>query len=803
MSQKPENWKRLVFAFIVFAGLVFQSPVASGQRGFDGMTVKKAIRTVGTTPNFLKGDAWRAYEKGYVMERNVFVCDNGSDGSAHRGAAQTVTLNQKAPATIIATASSRAMNVTGSRDHNYALYLDLIYTDGTTLWGQAAAFDIGSHDWQKREVVVFPEKPVKTVSFYMLFRGHAGKVWFANPKLTVMKPDAGVCIFDGVGVTVKKPLHEGFSIRDVAARSDFVGIKKSALGIELETSKKEQGGVTFFDVTITDTKAQDRAVTLIYSIPLSQGNWRWLHDPRTSMSLEDGREYMNITTFQAGANGRLSRYPLGAITNESKGKAIAIDMSSPAFYRIGCNASTRELFIAYDIGLTPEKPSAKLRFCTYEFDPEWQFRSALAKYYEIFSDDFKCRIKDQGLWMPFAKISDVKGWQDFGFKIKEGTNETRWDDGHDIITFRYTEPMTWWMKMPQDTERTLDAAMKYGETLAEKNDPKAKAWLSSAYHDEKGRFAARMLDTPWCDGAVWSINSMPEIVGEHTDFKNKWNETLRQKLYGPNRTADLDGEYIDSSEGYVTDELNFRRDHFAAAQTPLTFSRTDHKPAIFRGLIVFEYIRAIAQDVHGMEKLMMANSTPARLCWLGPLLDVMGTETNWNHAGKWQPMSDADMLYKRAICKGKPFCFLMNTPFENFSHDLVEKYMKRSLAYGMFPGFFSHNASQGHYFTRPELYERDRDLFKKYVPLCKLVAEAGWQPVTNARSNDKDTRVERFGKEYLTIFNSSNEKRNVTITMDRDTSSGHDLISGKTIKISNNSFALSLQAEDIAVIKFD
>ena len=38
--------------------------------------------------------------------------------------------------------------------------------------------------------------------------------------------------------------------------------------------------------------------------------------------------------------------------------------------------------------------------------------------------------------------------------------------------------------------------------------------------------------------------------------------------------------------------------------------------------------------------------------------------------------------------------------------------MKRSLAYGMFPGYFSADASTGHYFKRPELYNRDRPLFK-------------------------------------------------------------------------------------------
>ena len=124
----------------------------------------------------------------------------------------------------------------------------------------------------------------------------------------------------------------------------------------------------------------------------------------------------------------------------------------------------------------------------------------------------------------------------------------------------------------------------------------------------------------------------------------------------------------------------------------------------------------------------------------------MGTETDWNPGGKWRPMSDAELLYRRALCKGKPYCFLMNTEFEQFSPELVEKYMKRSLAYGMFPGFFSHNASQGHYFTRPELYDRDRPLFKKYVPLCKRVAEAGWEPVTRARSSDEQVYVERFGE---------------------------------------------------------
>jgi hypothetical protein len=301
------------------------------------------------------------------------------------------------------------------------------------------------------------------------------------------------------------------------------------------------------------------------------------------------------------------------------------------------------------------------------------------------------------------------------------------------------------------------------------------------------------------------MNSMPGIRGTVTDFKNKWSPKLREQLYGSNRRGDLDGEYIDSSEGYVTDELDFRRDHLAAADTPLVFSQDTHKPAIFRGLVAFEYVRGIAKDVHGMNKLMMANGAPTRLCWLAPLLEVMGTETDWRWGGKWHPMSDADLLYRRAMCKGKPYCFLMNTDYEKFPYELVEKYMKRSLVYGMFPGFFSHNASEGHYFSRPALYERDRPLFKKYVPLCKLVAQAGWQPVTLARSSDERVYVERFGdkeKRYLTIFNDSPDRRTVTITLEGESpASSRELTRGQTIAWKDGTTTLSLDGEDVAVLE--
>ena len=89
------------------------------------------------------------------------------------------------------------------------------------------------------------------------------------------------------------------------------------------------------------------------------------------VAVEPGREYVHATSFHAGSSGRLSSYPLGAVAGDGqrRGLALGIDMAHPAFYRIGYHAGTGELWIAYDLGLTPEKPAATVRFCRFDFAP--------------------------------------------------------------------------------------------------------------------------------------------------------------------------------------------------------------------------------------------------------------------------------------------------------------------------------------------------------------------------------------------------------------------------------------------------
>jgi len=750
----------------------------------------------------------RPYEKGFVRDGETFVCDNGTNVTLLRGVVWSLELNQKEAAPVIASAWGKAEGGEGTSCGEFFLYLDLTFTDGTYLWGQKASFatDPGI-GWHRREVIVTPDKPIRRISYYLLFRNRAGRAIFKDPRFGTLAADH-LLRFDGVTVKQVSPPKAGFLLRDVKQNSDFVDIGNGALGVKLINQTRRVAGVTFYEVTLEDQTGKDRALTLVYTLPVGKQDLTWFHHPRRSISLVGAKnEVMNTTRHEVGANGLLSRYPFGAVAAAGRGHAVGIDPATPLYYRVGCQPLTRELFLACDIGLAPEKPTAAFRFCVFDFEAADGFRGALSRYYEIYPDAFVTRIKEQGVWMPFAPISKVEEWPDFGFRFKEGDGETAWDDAHGILTFRYTEPMTWWMALKGNGARTLAQGNAEAKRLAAAGDKAAQAWVNCAFEDEKGRMPGRVLDTPWCNGVVWSINCAPGIAGQVTDFTNKFGAAYLEKQYGMSRKADCDGEYIDSAEAYVTEELDFRRGHFVGMERPLCYALDSRKVGVYKGMIGFEYVRALEREMHGRGKYMMANSTPIGWCWLAPLLDVMGTETDWNRGGTWSPLSDEEMLYRRALCKGKPFCFLMNTDFTKFSYEASEIFMKRTLAYGMFPGYFSADASTGHYFKRPELYNRDRPLFKKYVPLCKKVSEAGWNPLTGVVSDNENITVERFGALpgpcYLTVYNLGKTRQKAVLTLMTLAPCGRcrELVTSREVEWKDNRVDVELDAGDVYVFE--
>lgn len=756
-------------------------------------------------------DAARPYERGFTRDGDEIVVDNGDDAARRAGAVWSLALNQtEARPFTVRTEARCERGPGGTRTRAFSLYVDLVYMDGDHLWGQTADFAPDpQRGWRAGTVTVIPAKPVRSASVYCLYRGLPGRVRFRAPAVRI-REQADLALFDAQPVALGDlPRHEaGFLVRDVQRADDGyapIPVGGEAKGVRLSVVETPAADGATYRVTVEDRTGRDRALTLVYAWPLPAGDLVFEEDPRTAVPLADNAPQRSDAQAMGCGAGGLNRWPFGAVSVGGRGFALGIDTAYPAYFRTAVHPRTRLLFIAFDLGLAPEKRTAAFAFRRFTFTGG--FRGALAAYAAREPDAFKTRVPEQGIWMPFRAIKSVENWQDFGFKFKEGNDETAWDDAHGIFTFRYTEPTTWWLSMDKahGTNRfTMADCLAKVESLAAKGDPRARAWRGSVMRDEDGARVGRVMDTPWCRGAIWLLSPLPDIAGV-CEYKVKNTEADFAKFYAKPFPVGQDGEYIDSAEGYLTPTLDFNRAVFAASDTPLVFSSDeDHRPALFKGLSMYEYVRRTAARVWPRGRFVMANGVPGRWPWLPAYVDVGGTETQWiDEEGRWRPESHRSLLYKRALSMGKPYCYLQNVDFEKFAYADMENFMRHCVAYGLFPGCFSHNASEGHYFTRPEVYNRDRPLFKKYVPLCKMLSEAGWRPVnTLVASTDARVFVEQFGARYVTVFNSARATVKVRLTA-KVGARASEHVEGGEVSFADGVATLELAPDAVRVLDFN
>ena len=80
----------------------------------------------------------------------------------------------------------------------YCIYFDIFHSDGTVAWSRKVEFNLGTHDWEMAQKVVFPKKPVKKIEVHAIFRTKKngekarGTVSFRDFKLERREGDAEV-----------------------------------------------------------------------------------------------------------------------------------------------------------------------------------------------------------------------------------------------------------------------------------------------------------------------------------------------------------------------------------------------------------------------------------------------------------------------------------------------------------------------------------------------------------------------------------------------------------------------------------
>ena len=787
-------------------GTVFAAAALALSMCARGGDVLAALDGAAANETRLEAAKARPYKDGFSLDGSEIVCAVGTNAERTCGAGWHVSLKQGEPAAVVVSAEGKVESGNGSGE--VQLYIDVTYMDGDHLWGQRRSFPTVPCDWRKRTVVIVPPKPIRSISVYVIAKKGAGLcARFRPPVVSSFAADGGKTIFDGVPVRSAEPFKApDFLLRDARAGSGFSRADDGSKGVRIESAYDvKAGGARFIEATLTNERGDDRAITLVWALPFGGGKLTWFDSPRTEVDVTDAKGDFRTTASAPCGAGCYSRWPFLAAAVNGRGLAVGLDPRHPTFSRVSLHAGLRILYAAFDVALVPEKKTARVGLVVFPFAAKDGFRGALEAYQRLFPEFNEVKQTKQGNWMAFRKISKVQGWEDFGFAIKEGDGETAWDDEYGITTYHYTEPSTWWMRIKGREGRaqaTMEECVAEAERLAAKGDSLARAWKACAMKDELGRPCGRIKDEPWCKGIVWNLNCSPG-QGPDGEFEAKLGDAYFAQHYAGTFPEGLDGEYVDSSEMYVTDPVDYNRANFAGMDTPLTFSADELRPCVFKGMMAYEYVRGVWRKARAVGRRTMANSTPRQWWWLAPHLDVMGTETDWHHNGKWRPMSDEEFMYMRALCGAKPFCFLMNTDFGSFTVEMVEKYMQRSLAYGMYPSFFSANASSNHYFDNPSLYNRDRHLFRKYMPLCKRVGEAGWRPVNRLLASDSPQVItEQFGDQYATVFNLGTNSVHAVLTSLSGVAEADELVGGGKWRFEEGRRQVDIPGETVFVLSF-
>jgi hypothetical protein len=604
-------------------------------------------------------------------------------------------------------------------------------------------------------------------------------------------------------------------------------------------SEIDRGNYTEINGELEYLSEGSSCITLRITLPFRGEEWKWhsgleksvlmamdsVYDDTVQIStmLPPDGAFNGQTLADGGygdevGQGTMSFYPLCAVSIDNKGEGLGIDMTLPLVYRLSAEIN-KGLIAEFDLATSPltEKFPNRTFFklSHFNFNGNWGMRAALKQYYAIYPESFKKRVVAEGIWLPFTALRSIPNWEDFGFAY----HETAWnnsdemngkilpniqsDKGTGVLSFQYTEP--WDIQLP-----ILTKDIAYETLISDKMIPieHQQYVKNSATEDKNGLWQTRRLETPWFTSG-WAVsittNCDPDLEGD-----NRYQYVKKDEIT-PAIKMNVDGIYFDSMEWNWHHDLNYRQEHFKHTDYPLSFSKNVARPAIWNFASEFEFMKKIADEMHSQGKLVMGNGHGWNP-FAAANLDLFGAELSWYSTGDHNTEA---LDFKRAISFQKPIVFLLNEglndkAFTDFPFKGYEIYFEKLLAYGFFPSFFSVNASSDPYWKDAEKIENGRPFFKKYIPIIKQIAGAGWEPITEAACNVESARIERFGDDkelFFTVRNNGNKDVQCVVSLNLEELnivgkfSAIEMVGGQPIKVDKSKLHLAIPANRTQVIQ--
>jgi hypothetical protein len=312
-----------------------------------------------------------------------------SAAGAAAGAYQHITFNsstqQNMSNRLVLSGWSKAVGITGQTDRDYSVYCDLMYQDGSHLYGQTADYTTGTHDWQRVQHVISLTKPVHLASVYVLLRGeHTGIAYFSDISLKA-------------AANAPKPsiLHHGTTILQPDGSISMRVSAPAPISLAVEARFEGRSDSIWVTGSITRTDAErmgssDRAVSIGLVLPVNASGWEFPSELNSVAVLGPDDDAAGLQYKNPSLPHATDYYPFLVLNNEAVGLGAGVAVDGPIFIsRAKYTASSHALSVTADFALTPKATrfpnTANFTFVFFKVDtPEWGFRSALEKYYRLF-----------------------------------------------------------------------------------------------------------------------------------------------------------------------------------------------------------------------------------------------------------------------------------------------------------------------------------------------------------------------------------------------------------------------------------
>ncbi|MEI7851429.1 MAG: hypothetical protein WCH86_06310 [Kiritimatiellales bacterium] len=529
-------------------------------------------------------------------------------------------------------------------------------------------------------------------------------------------------------------------------------------------------GAGFIEVAgvLEDLTGKDRGLWLGFNVPVNTTGWKWGQTLSTSPVITKENP-----AYAEGNN----LVPIPAVWTDKGGIALSIPPTDPCVFEVGSDADGLRIQMAFGLSKDTAKfPSkAPFRFRIYSIDGTWGFRDALAKYYDWYPEYY--RIEP---WV-MKSLDHHHDWINMNYVGDSFKTDGQVDpNAKQYMAYTKTSARPQGMTNADQlktNQQFIDAIAKtdtiqHYEKKGATNSPLLKegraALINSVCYNPDGSFGTFKASE---DGVDFPHNCDPDLFADKTPHAPVYADMYLRKATDLRKLGDFVSIHWDRLGGW-SNFLNYRREHFAYIDHPLTFDQ-EGRVCIhtqFTNYELFDAYRELIKtgglfhEAAGMKMYSWKKipNQPAGQMQGGQFFLASVVAGGWQE-GSFKPIGLGGFDFERMVVGRKSYRISSGNIVareEAPSLEAIKNALAKTTAYGFacpvqvqyfFPAGHPKFLPDYSWYTKPE----HKALWDKYEPANLAIRLAGWEPVTHAYVNSPAVQLQRFGRGdeiYLTVW---------------------------------------------------